>query len=235
MPRPDHHIAQNDTARRRAATCCLLVLCCSPAAFAQAVIVSPSDPRTWDVTGSVGWFAGNKSGIAEEWNDWYDTFATSLEVGRYWSPHFKTEGAAIFTTEGTVFGRQEPIAPGEGPPIFIPREHHFRVRAFTASATYQFFENTWVHPFVTAGVQFTEERERAFSPDVPFYGRDFTRIDIPIAPPRQATVFSVRPVVSAGAKFYVNERGFVRTDLGVAWHEGRVAQVVWRAGMGVDF
>lgn len=236
MPRPDrHHAARNGTALRHVIICCLAVLCCSPAAFAQSVTISPPDPKRWDVTGSIGWLAGNKSEIAEQWNDWYDTFATSLEVGRYWTPHVKTEAGVIVTTEAGVFARQEPFVPDGGSPIFIPREHHFRVTAFSASATYQFLENTWVHPFLTAGVHLTEERERAFSLEVPYYGRDFGRIDVPIEPPRQATVFSIRPVAMGGAKFYVNERGFVRTDLGVAWHDGRVAHVTWRAGIGVDF
>jgi hypothetical protein len=188
-----------------------------------------------DVTGSIGWLAGNKSDLAENWNDWYDTFATSLDVGYYWTPNFRTDAGVLLTNEGTVYSHQEHRIPGENASIFVQREHHFRVTAFSASATYQFFENTWVHPFLAAGVQFTNERERAFSQDVPFFRRDLTRVDIPIAPPRQATAFSVRPVAMGGAKFYVNERGFVRTDLGVAWHDGGVAQVMWRAGIGVDF
>jgi hypothetical protein len=235
MRRPDHHTSQNGTHRGRVAICCLVVLCCSHAALAQTVVLSPSDLRQWEVTGSVGWLGGNKSRIAEDWNDWYDAFATSLDVGRYWTPHVKTEAGVTFTNEGTVFSHQEPVIPGERVPIFVPREHHFRVTGFSALATYQFLENTWVHPFLAAGAQFTQERERAFSHVVPSFRGDFTRVDVPVEPPRQATVFSIRPVAMGGAKFYVNERGFIRTDLAVAWHEGRVAQVTWRAGIGVDF
>ncbi len=242
MSRPHHHTAQYsapyDTALRPALTCCLamfVVLCCSQVAFAQAVIVTPSNPRRWDVAGSVGWLAGNKSEIAEDWNDWYDTFATSFDAGYYWTPHLKIEAGIVFTNEGTVFSHREHLIPDDRASVFIPREHHFRVRAVSAAATYQFFENTWVHPFLSAGIQLAKERERAFSHDVPYYQRGFTRIEIPIQPPRQATERSVRPHVVGGAKFYVNERGFVRTDLGLAWDEGRVAQVTWRAGIGIDF
>ena len=235
MSIPHHDPARNGTSRLCVVVCCLVVLCGSHAAFAQSVIVTPSDPRRWDVAGSVGWLAGNKSDIAEDWNDWYDTFATSLEVGRYWSTHVKTEADILFTNEGTVFSSAEYRVPGQPVPVFIPREHHFRMTAVTASATYQFFENTWVHPFLSAGVQFGRERERAFSPAVPYFQRDFTRIEVPIEPPRQATVFSVRPLARGGAKIYMNERGVVRTDLAVAWLEGGVAQVTWRAGIGVDF
>ena len=226
-------IAQYRTARTIA--CCLAVLCCSHIAFAQTVVLVPADTRRWDVTGSIGWLAGDKSEFAENWNEWYDSLATSLDVGHYWTPHVKTDAGVLFTSEGSVYSHQERRIPGENASIFVPREHHFRVTAFSASATWQFLENTWVHPFLSAGVQFTNERERAFSQDVSFVRRDSTRVPVPIEPPRQATVFSVRPVAAGGAKFYVNERAFVRTDLGVAWHEGGVAQVTWRAGIGVDF
>jgi hypothetical protein len=225
----------NDVACTRVLLCAFVLLCCSHAAFAQTVILSTSDSRRWDVAGSVGWLGGNKSDIAENWNDWYDTFAASVDAGYYWTPNFKTEAGVTVTTEGMVFSQSEHRVPGDFVSVFVPREHHFRVTALSTAATYQFFDNTWVHPFLSAGVQLTEERERAFSLDVPYFRRDLTRIDVPIPAPRRATVFSVRPHVMGGAKFYVNERGFVRTDLGVAWHDGKVAQVTWRDGIGVDF
>ena len=60
-----------------------------------------------DVGGGAGWLAGNKEGLAEEWNDWYDTFAVSLDAGRYWTTHLKTEAGATFTGEGSVYGRDQ--------------------------------------------------------------------------------------------------------------------------------
>jgi len=225
---------QVQAAHMRVARCCVVTLCLSSAASAQSVTLSPPDPRRWDVAGSVGWLGGNKSELAEEWNSWSDSFATSLDVGRYWTPHIKTEAAITFTGEGSVYSYEERFSAENRIPIVIPREHHFRITALSTAATYQFFENTWVHPFLSAGVQFTEERERSF-PQVPFVRSGSGRLDIAVPPPRQATVFSVRPFASGGAKFYVNERGFIRTDLGVAWHDGRVGQVTWRAGIGVDF
>ena len=215
--------------------CCLAVLCIPSVTLGQSVSISAPDPKRWDATGSIGWFAGNQSEIAEDWNDWYDTFSTSFDVGRYWTPHLKTEAGVLFTTEGRVFSHEERAIPGGPSPIFIPREHHFRVTGVSTAVSYQFFENTWVHPFLTAGAQFTEERERAFSQAVPFFNRDLSRIDLSVPAPRQATVFSVRPFAMGGAKFYVNERAFVRTDLGVGWNADGVAQVSWRAGIGVDF
>jgi hypothetical protein len=234
---------QNDKSQRSSARACagVVLLSCGFVVLgfgrvsAQSIDLSAPDPKRWDVTGSIGWLGGNKSDLAEDWNDWYDTFAASLDVGRYWTPHFKTEAGVTFTTDGTVFSHEERLIPDERASIFVPREHTFRLTALSAAATYQFLENTWVHPFLSGGVQFVQERERAFSHDVPYFRRDFTRIDVPIPPPVQATVLSVRPFAMGGAKFYVNERGFIRSDLSVAWHDGRAGHVTWRAGIGVDF
>jgi hypothetical protein len=204
-------------------------------ASAQSVAIAPAYPARWEVAGSIGWLAGNQSALAEDWNDWYDTFATSLNVGHYWTPHIKTEGGVTFTSEGEVFSHEERFVAEEAIHIFIPREHHFRLTAISAAMTYQFLENTWVHPFVTGGVQAAQERERNFSHDVPYHRRDFSRITIPVPLPRERITWSVRPFIAGGAKFYVNERGFVRTDVALAWHDGGVGHVSWRAGMGIDF
>jgi hypothetical protein len=204
-------------------------------ASAQSISISPADTPRWDVAGSIGWLAGNKSDLAEDWNDWYDTFATSLEVGRYWTPHIKSEAAITYTSEGGVFSHAERFIAEEQITVFIPREHHFRVTAISAAATYQFLENTWVHPFVTGGVHAVQERERSVSQDVPYHRRDFSRIVVPIPQPSAATTWSARPFVAGGAKFYVSERAFVRTDLSAAWQDRRVGHVTWRAGLGIDF
>ena len=66
-------------------------LLAASAAAAQTISTTPRNPARWDVGGGVGWLAGNKEGLAEEWNDWYDTFAVSLDAGRYWTTHLKTE------------------------------------------------------------------------------------------------------------------------------------------------
>ena len=237
MPRPDrHHIAQSGTARRRVVVGWLVTLCCSHAAFARSVTISPADPKRWDVAGSIGWLAGNKSDIAEEWNDWYDTFATSLEIGRYWTPHVKTEAGVIVTTEAGVFARQQPFIPDGGSPIFIPREHHFRVTAFSAFATYQFFENTVVHPFLGAGVDLNWEHERSETPEqiVPTRDPRVTTV-LPAEEDVTDTRFTARPFVTAGFKAYFSERGFFRSDIKTSFGDGRAAHVVWRAGIGVDF
>lgn len=215
--------------------CLLIVLWPANAGWTQTISLAPPDPKRWDASGSIGWLAGDKSEIAEEWNNWYDTFAASVDVARYWTPHVKTEAGALFTTEGAVFSHVQVPAPGQTFPIFIPREHRFRLNAVNVGGAYQFFDNQWVHPEVMAGVQFGWEHERQFAPDVVF-GRDPRNpVIVPPVDRAEGYDFVVRPFVGIGSKFYVNERGFIRSDLTVAWHRGGVGQVSWRVGAGVDF
>jgi hypothetical protein len=197
-----------------------IVMSCSAPIRAQTVSLVPGERPAWDAAATIGWFSGNKSELAEEWNDWYDAFAASAHIGRYFTPHLKTEAGATVTTDGIVYSQVAVPARTQPFPVFIPREHRFRLNALDVAAAYQFFDNQWVHPFVHAGVQLGWERERARAPLVG--GRD-------------AMTFDVRPFAGAGAKFYVNERGFLRTDLTVGWRSGGVAQVSWRTGVGVDF
>lgn len=203
-------------------------------AAAQTISLTPSDLKRWDVSAGVGWVAGNKSGTVERWNDWYDTFAVSLDVGRYWTPHLKTEVSGTFTTSGTVYSGEQVTVPGVPHPIFVSREHRFRLDAVSASVSYQFLDNAWVHPFLTAGVQAAREHERSVRPyPVAFdgSGRPFGVTETV----REATAVAVRPFAGGGFKFYVSERVFVRSDFTAAVASGRVAQTAWRGGVGVDF
>lgn len=232
--------AQNDTGQHNHARgiviCCFVVLCSSGISSAQTISLSPGDLRSWDVTGSIGWLAGDKSDFAEEWNDWYDTFSASADVGRYWTPHLKTEVGMTGTTEGSVYTHVQVPSPRQPFTVFIPIEHHFRLTAINLAAAYQFLDNQWVHPFLSAGVQLGWEHERRFAPEQVIFGLDPRNPQIaPVIDRVEAREFAPRPFVSGGAKFYVAERGFIRTDLTVAWHRGGVGQVSWRAGIGADF
>lgn len=219
---------------RPALVAALLLVVGRPAA-AQTIPLTPPDPRTWDVSVHAGWLSGNMAELAEEWNDWYDTFAASVEVGRYWTPHFRTDIGATFTTEGSVFSSARLDPPPPDLPVFYTLQHHVRLDAFTASAGYQFFENTWVHPFVNAGVHVGRERTRTVAPFGAAFDRTGRPIPLPIPAETVATDVAAHPYVGGGAKFYVTENGFFRTDLVVVPGSGGAARVHWRAGFGVDF
>jgi len=213
----------------------LATLLFSHSAFAQTIALAPSNPKSWDTSVSIGWLGGDKEGLAGPWNDWYDTFATSVDVGRYWTPHLKTEIAATFTTDGDVYSQQQFALAGQPSPVFFSREHQFRVNALSVSGAYQALENSWVHPFIGAGVQMAWERERVETPFQPVFGRDGRPISVPLPTPPPRTTFDPRPFLSGGAKFYVSEQGFIRTDLSTAFDGRGATRMWWRIGGGIDF
>jgi hypothetical protein len=199
------------------------------------VSLAPSDPKRWDFGVNTGWLGGNKADLADEWNEWYDTFAATVDAGYYWTPNFKTEASIGHTTEGQVYTQEQIALPGAPSPIFFSREHRFALTAARVGVSYQFFENSWVHPFVTGGAQLGWERHEVETPFPFAFGRDLqARFPIP-EPEQPGTEFSAHPFVGAGAKFYINERGFIRTDLSTAFDGRGATHVTWRIGAGVDF
>jgi hypothetical protein len=215
--------------------CAAVLLVGGRTASAQGVQLLPADPKRWDLSAHAGWVSGNKTELAEEWNDWYDTFAASVEAGRYWTPHFKTEVGGTFTTEGTVFSTGRLVLPTQPAPVFYTVRHHVRLDALTASAAWQFFENTWVHPFLAAGIHVGRERTRTDVPFGPPFDREGRPVPVPLPAETTTVDLEARPFVSGGAKFYVTENGFFRTDLTVVLGSGGASRTHWRAGFGVDF
>ena len=101
--------------------------------------------------------------------------------------------------------------------------------------TYQFFENQWFHPHVGAGLEAVRESDRTVVPEARVLSRQpGAPLVIPGEDSRTTISWTVRPVVSAGFKWYVNERGFIRSDVRVALGNRRAAHVAWVAGIGVD-
>ena len=213
---------------------------CIPAVdvSAQAPVVSlaPENAMRWDVAGSVGWQAVNKSDLAAEWNDWYDAAALGVSAGYYLTPHLKVEADISTTNAGRLF-IDEPIAvPALGYPYNPPREHRFRATTFTAGAAYQFFENRWFHPFVTAGVAATYETQRADALLLaPLVAPSRVLIPLPQLQAVSAAATAVHALAGTGFKAYVSERAFVRGEVRSAFSTRQVESVVWRAGVGFDF
>jgi hypothetical protein len=222
----------------RLATVAVLALVRPAIASAQAtsgISLTPPDLPRWDVSGDVGWLSSNKSDIGPDWNDWYDVASGGGSVGFYATANLKAELRLAFSGEGSVYQEERIDIPGQPFPTFRLREHHFRTAALGGVVTYQFFENRWFHPHVGAGLETIRESARTFVPESRVPSRQpGVPLVIPAAESRTDISWTVRPVVSTGFKWYLSERGFVRSDLRVAIGNRRAARVVWTAGIGVD-
>lgn len=198
--------------------------CVAPAQTAGGISLLPAEPARWDVSGDVGWLSRNKSDIAPDWNDWYDVPGGGLSVGYYWTPHLKTDVRLAFSGEGRVHQEERIVIPGAPFPGFRLREHRFRTATLGAGIAYQFFENQWFHPYLGGGLEMLRESHQQFAHDRNTGGTlDSVRVS-----------WAARPFAAGGFKWYVNEHGFVRSDLRLSVGSGGVSHVGWTAGIGVD-
>ena len=189
----------------------------------------PATPRL-DISGTVGWFANDrKPSEAHFFDDVQHRWVFGTDLGYYWTEHLKSEFGISATTTGSSY-ILVPVAPS--PDRSYPyASGHQRIREVRAVAQqiYQFGHNSWVHPYVGAGLIVLRETSRLEFDRPPFA--------IPGLPPPPSggadTAIRVKPVVSAGLKAYISPRAFVRGDILISpWTTSR--DVTVRGGLGVD-
>jgi opacity protein-like surface antigen len=222
----------------RLATLAVVALLWPTTSSAQAIggiSLTPPDLPRWDVSGDVGWLSSNKSEIGPDWNDWYDVASAGGSAGYYVTPNLKAELRLAFSGEGSVYQEQRIDISGQTFPAFRLHEHHFRATTLRGGVAYQFFQNRWFHPHVGVGIEVARESDRTFAQELRVPSRvPGVPLVIPAVDGGATVSWAVRPVVSTGFKWYVNERGFIRSDVSVAIGNKRAAHVTWTAGIGVD-
>ena len=189
----------------------------------------------------VGIFAGHADDDDHEDydGDWFHTGVGSVTVGRYFTPHLKVEFDATATGTGTQFIQHYVTVPGVAARYPVGAEAEMSLRSLGAAATWQFYENEWVHPFVFAGLSADFDRSSLRVWQQHYYNGD-PRVpgnQILIAEERREgphTTTRMRGVVGGGAKLYVLEQVFVRADGRVSIGVAR-QYVAFRVGAGFDF
>lgn len=195
----------------------------SAEAMAQPPVPGGSQPfRKWDIGGTLAIRFGEKDDAVIPAGAW------TADLGRYWTPNFKTS-VAVMTAGQTTYG-SSPAG------IYDPRSfatsytrNVTQPAGFAASATYQFLDNEFVHPYVLAGARFasTSATTEVFSTRSP-YG--------PLGSASTPDVLQVRPVVGGGFKsYFANGRAFMRSELQMAVGPGGTAHPILQIGAGVDF
>ena len=174
--------------------------------------------RKWDIGGGLGIRFGERDDAVVPAGSWM------AEGSRYWTTHFKTSIAV--TTAG------QESSPGYG---YDPRaafttytETKTSPAAYGITAGYQFFDNEFVHPYVSAGARFASAYSTTTLQSIRYpYGRVITST---------AEKLEVRPVVGGGFKSYFgNGRAFMRSELLVAFGPSGTPHAVLQIGSGVDF
>ncbi len=201
-------------------------------------VASDAQPA-WDASAFAGVFAGSvpTPGDARYSDDWFHTGQAGVVVGRHITKHLKVELETGGTGGGRQFVTQFVTVPGLPSQYPISSEVTTSVRSVIGAVTWQFFDNEWVHPFVTAGVAADFERRSIHVWEQRYYSSDPRTGSVIVAADRREgpeTSRVMRGLIGGGAKLYVHERAFVRADgrlsLGANTHS-----VAFRIGVGVDF
>ena len=154
-----------------------------------------------------------------------------FDLGRYWTTHVKTSLSLSLSPEFNDYENGVVIV--DGVSRFVSHERTARVTTIAPAVTYQFFENAFMHPYVTGGVRVSAIDELRFG-TARSYPPGATPNPMPPLEERR-TIVRTRPFVSAGLKSYINEQVFVRSEALVALGEKGITQVTLHLGVGVDF
>lgn len=214
----------------RVGTALALVAALAPAARAQSRQVIRGD-----AAGTFGWLAVN-NGSSEPYHnqDWAHSLFGAASAGWHWTDNLKSEIDFGTGTEAHSYSTEQVTSAGRI--SYVPTQSRFARRTLGFSQQYQFFHNTWFHPHLAAGANFTWERR---TDEIgPIYGYDnasgTTRLLELVRTVGPRTTLTVNPFVAVGFKAYLTERTFFRNDLRVAFHHG-VNETLVRFGFGFDF
>jgi hypothetical protein len=198
------------------------------------VILAPAAVARWDAAAHVTWL-GEHRDQSFEWDRWFGVASGGGSVGYYWTSHLKTEIDVSTSSQGELYSVETIPNPGATTPLFLQRDHEFRITTASAGLTGQFFDNAWFHPFVGGGIELVREREHIETVFPIFSSRD-PRLPVIAVPADQSRVrYGARPYAAIGFKVYVSERAFIRTDIRTSWSADGLAALGWRSGIGVDF
>lgn len=202
-----------------------------------AVAQTREEPR-WDLNTSASLFQARPADETRGWDDWYHQGRYGASIGYYWNTHFKTEIEFAVTGEGRQFTQQFVSVPGTviNHPIGIEEFH--RLQQTSARAVWQFNDNAWVHPYLSAGVVYETDRTRKWSPEQFYYPGDPR--SIPRVPLQ--TAFNGQPqtehrigfTIGGGSKFYFAPGGYINAGIQVTRAKPNTT-VSLLAGIGMEF
>lgn len=202
---------------------------------ANAIAQQPTPPPKWEANGSVGLVEARPGENQSGWDHWYAQGRYAAAIGYYWTPHLKTEFEYALSGEGARYV-QEYVRVGS---TFYPYsfESFHRLQQMSLRMSWQFRENAWVHPYLSAGFVVDAERQNHYVP--PQYLPPGSRSDELVR--LQASLTAGNKVewrsgvtVGGGAKFYMSKNTFFNAAA-LATVSKPASTISLIAGVGIDF
>jgi hypothetical protein len=180
------------------AVCAALFVALPGVARAQGaqstVQLDDPSPAGWDASGHVAWLTVDKTGIAPEWNRWYDVAAFGGSLGRFFGPHLRVEVDAATSAFAELYVTRQVAVPGQPSPIYLSEMHRYQMATVGGGASYQFFDNRWFHPIAGAGIELARERrtiEQSYFPVA-------LPLTVAIDPPGTSSTWASHPYGAVG-------------------------------------
>jgi hypothetical protein len=208
------------------------LLFAAQSAVAQTAPALPKMPL-WDTNFSLGMITNSARDEGDDADRSSIHAEARFDVGHYWTQHLKTEAGVSFLNRWDEFDFEIIPVPGSRGGGYSYTTRTMRMTTITPTFTYQFLENQFVHPYLSAGARIGllethfARLPQIFTQEGVTYG--VTAID------RTETTILVRPVVAAGCKSYFNERVFVRPEGQALFDRRGNPFVSLRVGVGIDF
>jgi hypothetical protein len=194
-------------------------------------LVPATFPR-WDAGGSIGLLTVTTSESLNSWNGWDQKAEYRFDLGRYWTTHLKTDVAVTTSNMWSDWRSERLPVPGVST-AYAYTQIDRRFFGVAPAVTWQFRENSFMHPYVSGGVKAVLIDEHSFR-DATTQRSGTIGYQVPGLDERRTVVFA-RPFVAGGFKSYINRSVFVRTEGRVAFAQDGVRQVSAIVGVGVDF
>jgi opacity protein-like surface antigen len=169
---------------------------------------------------------------ARSYDNWFFQGRYAVQVGGYWTAHVKTELEFAKFGEGSIL--LQDYAPLPGSPYSFPYtlESRHQLDQLQLRMTYQFGDNAWVHPYVSAGVFGTRDTW-GYHTDLHYIPAGAVGVIDDHSSSDRRNEFDFGLAAAAGAKIYVARHGFINT--GFNWTGGSQRTFTMFAGVGVDF
>jgi hypothetical protein len=212
-----------------ATSAAILALIVTAQVFAQEDVPQKIEYRKWDIGTTTGLlFASSRAYGASGSYDSDPSWMLNLDAGRFLTTHVKVDTGVMWSGTRSFYKTSFSTAPSYQTTGYTLS----RVQPTTVSGaiTYQFLENAFVHPYVSAGMRLTFLREEL---ETYLYSTNCCRPAL-VTTVNQ-TSLQARPFGALGFKSYFNERWFVRSEILVGFDTKGVSHGTGRIGFGVDF
>lgn len=190
------------------------------------------------------WDAGVTAGVATihpeqpdrpYYDDWYAHGRYAGSIGYYFTKHLKAELEHAWSGEGSRSLLEYSTVPGL-PPYPYQVEQFFQLQQSTLRIVWQFRDNAWAHPYVSAGAVLDAERQRFHVPPIYQSGRDGRPVLVtPLSIAEERTKYRGGVAIGGGVKLYMSPRAFFNTGANLTYSKPGAGTVNLFAGFGVDF